>query len=60
MAYVNTIAAIKTAIDNAYDAACIANGNKTLTVRQLEMVLQDTISKLHEAGTICGLAAQAD
>ena len=60
MAYATTIAAIKTAIDDAYDAACVANGNKTLTVQQLEKVLQETISTLHAAGTICGVMAKAD
>lgn len=60
MTYTARIAAIKTAISDAIDAAVIANGNKTPTVRQLEMVLQDTISQLHESGAICGVSAVVD
>jgi hypothetical protein len=60
MSYTARIAAMKTAISDAIDAAVTDNENKMLTVLQLEIVLQDTISKLHESGQIGGVEAVED
>ena len=60
MAYTTSIAAIKTAIAAAIDAAAVAAGNKTPDIPQLEEAIREAIHVLALAGSIYGGSPKVD